>query len=174
MLKGQDVVILLKILANLDNQWSQRELAKRLCMSQSEVSSGLKRLKQSKLITISPDDDLPRPIIEATQEYLLHGLKYSFPAKLGEMTPGIATSIGAPVLKRMIVSGNEPPPVWSYTQGESLGLALQPLYRSVPKSIIEFPDNNFYELLTLVDAIRHGGAKVRLVASNILKEILSN
>lgn len=70
--------------------------------------------------------------------------------------------------------GSDPIPVWPYGEGDKRGLAVEPLYRSVPQSITQFPDQLFYELLVLVDAIRFGRARERNIAIKLLKEKIKN
>jgi len=173
MLKGQDVVILIKLLANAGESWSQRDLARLLCMSQSEVNAGLKRLKIAGLVRIHSETVLPQPVLQASKEYLVHGVKYSFPVSLEEYTAGVPTSIAAPIFKDKLILGDEPLPVWPYSKGTARGIALKPLYSSVPQSVIEFPDQTFYDLLSLVDTIRQGRARERNLAIKMLEEYLS-
>lgn len=63
-----------------------------------------------------------------------------------------------------------PPPI----HGNQRGLAIEPLYRSVPQSLIEHPDTLFYDLLALIDAIRCGRVRERNIAAQLLKEKLYN
>ena len=173
MLKSQDCVILLKIIANLNRSWTQRELAQELYISQSEIHSGIKRLTMAGLVRYGETDNSPNPIMQAAAEYLLHGLKYSFPAKIGEYTRGIATGVGAPIFKGKIILGNDPIPIWPYGKGDVQGVAVQPLYPGVPQSIIENPDPKFYDLLSLIDVLRVGRARERAIAIKLLKEYLN-
>jgi len=182
MLKPQDIVILLKILSimvlNKNDQGeylSQNKLATLLCMSVSEVNAGIKRLVQSRLLAPVLTDDPKNKIIflpskSACEECLISGVKYFFPVELGSYTRGIATSYAAPILEQHFILGDDPIPVWPYGEGDKRGLALEPLYSSVPKSLTQFPDQTFYELLVLVDAIRSGRARERNIATALLKE----
>jgi hypothetical protein len=183
MLKPQDIVILLKILSTMtvskDNKgmMPQNELAFRLCMSASEVHAGIKRLVLSGLLSPVLTDEPKNKIVlkpnkKACEECLISGVKYFFPVQLGAYTRGIVTSYAAPVLEKHLVLGNDPVPVWPYGEGNMRGLALEPLYSSVPKSIAQFPDHHFYELLVLVDAIRSGRAREKNIAIQLLKEKL--
>jgi hypothetical protein len=188
MLKPQDVVLLLKLLANYDHlKWSQAQMARDLCISVSEINGGIKRLISSGLLIIASPvltgmhglnarlqsiqqiDKLYQPVLNACGEFLIYGVKYMFPAKLGEMTSGIATSYAAPVLKGY-TRGNDPVPVWPYAMGPQRGMSLEPLYPSVPKSVSLFPDTEFYDLLCLVDTLRQGNVRERTQASKILIE----
>lgn len=172
MLKGQDVVILIKLLAVHNANWSQRDLAQMLCMSQSELNAALKRLKLAGLLVKNSNSGIMRPVLAAAKEYLVYGVKYSFPASLGEYTPGILTGIAAPVFDGKFVLGDDPLPVWPYSKGTLRGVALKPLYSSVPQSVIEFPDQKFYDLLALVDAIRQGRARELNMAVKMLEGLL--
>lgn len=182
MLKPQDIVILLKILSKKTSlkgsfdELSQNKLAVLLCMSNSEVNAGIKRLSLSQLlgpVFIEKNKTVLLPIKSACEECLIFGVKYFFPVQLGAYSRGIATSYAAPIFSKQIVLGSDPIPVWPYGEGDQRGLALEPLYRSVPDSIYQYPDQAFYELLTLVDAIRSGRARERSIAIKLLKEKIS-
>ena len=114
------------------------------------------------------------PIRAACEECLISGVKYFFPAQLGTYTRGIATSYAAPIFKNHIMVGQNPIPVWPYAEGTERGLALKPLYRSVPESVTQYPDQLFYESLTLIDAIRAGRARERNIAIKLLKEKIND
>lgn len=179
MLKPQDIVLLLKLLSNQEHtSWSQNQLATHLCMSPSEINASIKRLCRSGLIRQVPQQDTSKqnyvPVKQACLEFLISGLKYVYPSQLGEYTRGIATSYAAPIFEKKIMVGNDPIPVWPYAEGDRRGLALEPLYPSVPKSIVKYPDQEFYNLLTLVDALRQGRARERNIAMQLLREKLDN
>ncbi|MDF1685129.1 MAG: hypothetical protein P1U36_10815 [Legionellaceae bacterium] len=173
-IKSQDIVVLVKILANQsDIPWSQNTLARELCLSPSQINMAFKRLVTAGLMTPYHPPSKPQPIIQACEEFFIHGLKYVFPAKLGEIARGVPTSYAAPILNEHIVAGHDPVPVWPYADGEVRGLALKPLYSSVPAAVIKNPDPLFYNMLALLDAIRCGRAREKQIAiqelSNILK-----
>ncbi|WP_019218397.1 hypothetical protein [Legionella tunisiensis] len=183
MLKPQDIVILLKILANKHpDKLLQKVLALYLCMSGSEIHEGMKRLELSGLLgpiyRKSEDSNsnsnkiIRMPIKSACEECLIYGVKYFFPVQLGSYTRGIPTSYAGPLFEKYIRLGDDPIPVWPYAEGEHRGLALEPLYRSVPQAIAKYPDQPFYELLVLIDAIRAGRARERNIAIKLLREKL--
>ncbi|NCT57129.1 MAG: hypothetical protein GW760_05385 [Legionella sp.] len=186
MLKPQDIVILLKILSTMmlikdtPDEMTQSKLATHLCMSASEVHAGIKRLVLSGLLgtvikeTTTPHKIVFMPIKSACEECLISAVKYFFPVQIGTYTRGIATSYAAPLFKKHIFLGDDPVPVWPYAEGDQRGLALEPLYRSVPQSITQYPDPSFYELLVLIDAIRSGRVRERNIATKLLKERISN
>ena len=113
---------------------------------------------------------LDRPNVSALEEFLIHGLKYAFPAERGGMTRGLPTSYAAEPLKHLISPGAEPIPVWPHSEGKSRGIALAPLYKSVP--IAAMNDPLLYEQLALVDAIRDGRARERKLAEEEISKRL--
>ncbi len=205
MLKSQDCILLIKLLANPNRDWSQRQLAKELFISLAEVNYGIKRLEGALLlrkdqsrpvesksiekknmnlkgipgiefefaIEKSIDNEKEKfqyiPILSAATEFLIHGIKYLFPGKLGEFTRGIPTAYGAPIYSDKIVLGNDPIPVWPYARGTVRGVALEPIHSSVPQSLDISADVHFYELLVLIDAIRVGRARERNMAVEMLE-----
>ncbi len=175
MLKPQDIVILLKLLAHPDHlNWSQHQLATHLCLSPSAINASLVRLNKAGLLNLGIGDKRYQPVRAACEELLVHGIKYFFPTQLGDLTAGIATSYAAPVFKRQITLGQDPIPVWPSAEGKRRGLALEPLYHCVPASLIRYPDRAFYDLLALIDAIRQGRARERNLGVELLKERLND
>ena len=90
-------------------------------------------------------------------EFLLHGVRYAFPAHRGALTPGIPNAYAAPPLNEMLTQSSEPPPGWPHAQGSARGMELSPLYKTAPKAAQQ--DSKLYEFLALVDSI--GGGRVR-------------
>jgi len=78
----------------------------------------------------------------------------------------VFTDYAAPPLKDAIASGDELPPVWPWRDGDTRGIALQPLYKTAPVAALQDPF--LYELLALVDAIRDGRARERKIAEKEL------
>lgn len=164
-LKPQDILVLLKI-ASLESDWSYRKLSSELSMSLGEVHNALDRAERAQLF----DSKRKRPRTQALLEFLIHGIKYAFPAERGSITRGIPTSYAAAPLKEMIVSEDELPPVWPSKYGETRGYTLEPLFSSVPEAVEH--DTKLYELLSLVDAIRDGRARERNIAAELLSKRL--
>lgn len=169
MLKAQDIVLLVKLLAKPEHlNWPQNKLALHLCYSVSAVNPGIKRLKQSNLLRSRLEGNLYQPVLAACEEFLISAVKYIYPGELGGYTRGIPTCYAAPVFGGEIMEGNDGIPVWPHEEGKQRGLALKPLYHNIPKSITEFPDQAFYDLLALIDALRFGRARERNMAEKIL------
>lgn len=168
MLKPQDIVIVMKILAKSEQPWSQGGLAVELGMSASEVNGGIKRASLSGLLRKKDNKVIPNK--KAIEEFLLHGLKYVFPAERGEPTRGIAAAYAAPVFNGKFVVSEDLPPVWSYAKGDVKGFMLKPLYKSVPVAVKN--DSILYDYMAIVDALRSGRVREVAAAKQLLKDIL--
>jgi hypothetical protein len=108
--------------------------------------------------------------ISAAEEFLLHGVKYVFPAKLGSETRGIPTAWAAMPLAAQLAPVSELPPIWPHPAGETRGIAFEPLHPIVPEAALR--DNALRERLALVDALRGGDARARGLAEDLLMERL--
>lgn len=169
-LKPQDVVVLLKLLNYGDDRPSYVQMGEELFLSPSEVHASVKRAKEAHLIVGLEPDATPNK--EAILEFLVHGLKYSFPPERGELARGMPTSYAAEPLKQKISLGNDPPPVWPSPEGTARGYSLKPLYKTVPRAAQA--DQKLYEMLALVDAIRDGRARDRQIAEQELRHRLGS
>lgn len=167
-LKPQDVYVVLKLVALGSHRLSYSHLALELVMSPSEVHASVKRARASRLLHEPGLES--RPNIGALEEFLNHGLKYSFPAERGELTRGVATSYGAAPLRALIAPANDPIPVWQYEEGKQRGISLAPLYKTAPVAALR--DQAFYELLVLADALRDGRIRERNIAATELRRRL--
>lgn len=169
MLKPQDIVVALKLCGYVPNlRPSYGVIAAELKMSASEVHSAVQRLKNSRLLHSSEMNE--KPNLSALEEFLIHGVKYAFPATRGGLTRGMPTSYAAEPLSRLIKAGNEPVPVWADPNGMTRGISLTPLYKTVPEAAKR--DSLLYERLALIDAIRDGRARERNLAEKELKNSL--
>jgi hypothetical protein len=117
--------------------------------------------------TLERGNQLNRPCL---LEFLLHGLRYVFPAEIGAPTRGVLTSDAAQPLKQVIIDSGDLSPVWPYPEGKVRGYSLKPLHKNVPQAALEDP--RLYELLALVDALRNGRAREREIAGKELKKRL--
>lgn len=166
MLKGEDIVLLLK-LTHQSPDWTVRTLERETTIPRSVVQRSLKRLSEAGLF----DPRRRMASVSQTEEFLIHGLRYVFPGSVNGESRGFATAWGAaPLVDKLSVPPNELPPVWPSAQGDTRGLALQPLHTSVVEAAQRDP--LLREQLTLVDAIRIGDARIRGLAAGLLADRL--
>ena len=162
-LKPQDIVVVLKLLVSSEGT-SYSALADELSMSPSEVHAAVKRAGAAGLVDMDTKEVKRKPLLE----FLIHGLKYAFPAVRGTVTRGVPTAHAAPPLSKSFTSNDDLPPVWPCANGTVRGYELKPLYRCVPAAAKE--DASLYELLSLVDALRGGRARERKLAEEQLRK----
>jgi DNA-binding transcriptional MocR family regulator len=167
MLKGEDMVLLMKLASHPDAIPTVRALEAETGIPRSVVQRALKRLALAGLL----NDQRGRVNVAQTEEFLLHGLRYVFPAALEGETRGIPTAWAAEPLAQQISSPpGDLPPVWPDSQGLQRGLALQPLHPAAPTAARR--DRDLAELLTLADALRLGDARIRGTAATMLADRL--
>lgn len=162
-LKPQDVVVLFSLLLVRKSDWVVAEIASAACLSSSETHAAIKRLSLSGLFSSAAR----RPVLPAVQEFLIHALKYAFPAEIGgRRGRGMPTAHSAPPLAAKIAGEEEDVAVWPCPYGNARGVWVSPLYKSVPDAAQRDPD--MYELLALADAVCIGRARERKLAGELL------
>lgn len=105
-------------------------------------------------------------------EFLLHGLKYVWPAQFGPVCGGIPTSHSMTPISKTIVSSENDQYVWPHAYGTMRGHSVPPLYASAPDAALKDPE--LHELLALIDALRVGRARERKIATEELTKRLNS
>jgi hypothetical protein len=149
-MKSQDIVILLK-LVSLEQQkeeggarpggdlphedpYSVRGLESALGISKSEVNASIMRSVSSGLAAKGRASGQATPNRRNLNNFIIHGLKFVFPAKPGAMTRGLPTAFAAAPLKNLLISAGEYIYVWPYAKGKDMGQSVEPLFRTVPEA----------------------------------------
>ncbi len=156
--------MLLKLLCRpVDDGWTYQELADELVMSASEVHAALKRCHEAGLY----NPHTRHPNEPALREFLVHGLRYVFPARPGPIVQGLPTSYAMEPLKHKLRFVQAEAPVMPLPGGPSRGPEIKPLYTSAPKAAKRDP--RLHELLAVVDALRTGRLRERHLAEQALE-----
>ena len=163
-LRPQDVVVLAKLLTYKTGRPPIARMSSELALSGSEVHAALRRLATSRLL--SDDASGNRPLLENAEEFLVHGVKYMFPARRGEVTRGVPTSHSAVPLIGHFGPSSDLPVVWPLLEGSQRGVTLEPLYKTLPG--VALRDQALYELMVLIDALREGRPRERQIAKEEL------
>jgi hypothetical protein len=189
MMKSQDLVVLLKLvsledeehnkgqeLAHLrgkqgDDPYSVRGLEAALGISKTEISASINRSLASGLAIKDRKTGRPKPNRRHLSEFIVHGLKFVFPAKPGSMQRGLPTAFAAPVLKKSLHSAGDLISVWPYAHGRDLGQSIEPLFKTVPEAAEK--DDGLYAYLALIDAIRLGNQREANLAADVLAKRLA-
>jgi predicted transcriptional regulator len=166
MLKGQDVVVLLKLFDSAEPV-PVRELADQLGYDVAGTHRAMRRLGEAGLY--SPER---RRVVSArAEEFLIHSVKFTFPAQRGGEVRGIPTAWAAAPLKAELAESAGLPPVWPYPTGTVRGLRFDPLHAIVPR--VAQADPRLWGRLALVDALRgSNSARIAELAAKLLRDSL--
>lgn len=163
MLKGQDIVVLVAVIG--EDGPTIPALAERIGSDLASVHRSLLRLEEVRLLR-----EGRRVNLVNCEELLVHALRYMFPAKFSGESRGVPTAWAAPALASVFASDDGPPPVWPSWDGEVRGIAVEPLYKSVPE--VARRDPELYRRLAFVDALRFGEARHRREAERAFRAIM--
>jgi len=167
-LKPQDIVVCLKLATWPDDNWRYETLAFSLGLSVSETHAAIKRLRWARLL----DGTSKRPLRRNLLEMLNSGIKYFYTAQSGGQVTGLPTAFSASPLIEHLAKPDFPLFVWPYAEGTTYGIALQPLYRTVPMAALQ--DKQLYELLALTDAMRIHAPRSTILTMELLRERIHN
>ena len=169
-LRPQDLLVLLRLSLPSKASFSYASIALELGLTASETHAVVERAIAAQL-AFKNVKNKPVVIQEALKLFVVHGARYCFPAMRGEMTRGVPTGHSAAPIKNLVIAApNEPALVWPHKKGTVRGMALFPLYPSVPEAALRNPA--LYEVLVLFDAIRAGSPRERALAIPLLEERL--
>jgi hypothetical protein len=163
-IRPQDIVVLLKIICfnKSKTNWLRKDLADSLSLSNSEITNVFERLRHSGLI------DVNRNVIQvnAFYEFLIHGLKATFPPYVGPETRGILTGTNA--FQTSNIKGLNY--VWEHYNGQHRGNSLSPLYPEVVSAVQN--DSLLYGALCACDMLRIGQTREINFAREWLKKFM--
>jgi len=165
--KPQDVLIVLKIACWRNRNWRAAELARELRISPAEISMALERARRVGFLDAHKRLVMKAPFLE----FLIHAVKYVFPAEPGPLGRGIPTAHSALPLAGRIISEDNDQYVWPHDEGQVRGQTIAPLYETAPDAAREDP--KLYEFLALIDALRVGRARERNIAAHEVENRLS-
>lgn len=153
---------------NIHKQHSIRGISELTGISKTEVGNSLNRSYLSGLAFKDRKNKHPRVQKRDFYNFIVHGLKYVFPAEVSMMERGIPTSFASPALREHVESAGNLIYIWPDPRGKSIGQSVKPLFTSVPFAVKQ--DRDLYELLALADAIRLGNAREAKLATTQLEE----
>ena len=165
-MRPQDIVVLLKIVSKKNSPWLMKELASELMISPSEISESINRSMIAGLI--SQDKQTVNKL--SLLDFLRYGFRYVYPQWPGGLTRGFPTAHSAPPLNDLILSVEIY--VWPHENGKVRGQAIGPLYPKLPDACVNNPE--FYQYMSLLDAIRTGKTRERRIAFELLTKKIDN
>jgi hypothetical protein len=171
MLKPQDIVVSLKLLQSLGDGpvATYATLAAALYLSPSEAHAAVARGLEVGILRKPPDSrrTMPQPVAATLEEFLIHGLKYVWPAKRGAVTRGYPTGSSLGTVAGLL---DVPEPsislVWPHPEGTLRGESVLPLYPRAVEACLNDPV--LYGWLALLDVLRlKSGREASLAARAI-------
>ncbi|RAH33029.1 hypothetical protein [Pantoea agglomerans] len=170
-LKQKGIIEFSGIEAYRDSLYTVRSLERTTGVGKTQIADSINRCIDIGLAKRDRKYGVPRTNKKSLLEFVIYGIKYVFPAKMGELTRGIATSFSAPALNEKLFSSGELIAVWPDERAKSKGLKVIPLFHTVPYAVRQ--DGDLYAMLALVDAIRLGNQREAGVAANILEKMFT-
>lgn len=137
-LRPHDVAVALQIIITPHDSFAA--LANGLNLSASEVHGSVQRLRLAKLLGSS----LARRVHKTPLEmFILHGVRYAFPAELGTPGQGVPTAHSGPALREHFAASAKHAPedayVWASAHGTVRGVAISPLYAGAAATAVSSP-----------------------------------
>lgn len=167
-LRPQDVVTAIKIVLLASRPTTYLELSQELHLSVSEVYASSQRLRAAALLSSNTQEFLINRA--GLREFIIHGVKYAFPALLGASVRGVVTGIDGSRLRDEFAGAGESVLVWPDPDGRQRGISILPFYPKVTLAVRS--DSAMYEALALVDVLRAGAAREREAAEILLGQLI--
>jgi hypothetical protein len=163
VLSPTDIYVLAGVLAGPGGKATLRELALDLHVDHTLVHRSLKRAEEAGLY----NKDSKQVNRANFEELMIHAARFIAPAPLGQITRGVPAAWAAePISRRVRQGGEEPPPVWPDVDGNVRGQAMKPLHPAALRGSQDSPA--LADLLSMIDSLRAGDARVRQVAAEEL------
>jgi hypothetical protein len=131
MLKPQDILVALKLVALGKERWTYASLAESLDLSVSETHAAVKRGLEARLLTKLDHRGLqavrPLPNLAHLERLIVHGMPYLMPVPRGprKIFMGMPTADGvSPLNDEFFTSSDYAPPVWPTRRGPTKGASI--------------------------------------------------
>lgn len=172
MLLPRDILVVLKLHLIDDPRQSYERLGADVGLGASTLHRSVGRLMEAGLLT--PERRVKRADL---LDLLVYGVRFVYYTRPKEPTRGMPTAHAAAPLKHLLATGSsnfavsgEAIPVWPDPLGSAQGYAVEPLDPIAPSASRR--DERLYELLALVDAMRIGHTRDRMLAIKELQQRL--
>ncbi|HEY0928532.1 MAG TPA: hypothetical protein VGE27_01330 [Gemmatimonas sp.] len=159
-LRPFDIAVALRLVLVPEDRYEP--LANALATSTSAVHRAVARLQQAGLCGMGT-----RTVNkEALREFLVHGVRYTFPPVHGPERTGLPTAGAHPALAESLGEQAGPRLVWPSEGGTARGESLTPLFTGMTR--VAQRDSRMHELLATVDLLRVGSDEQREAAGALL------
>ena len=128
---------------------------------QGEIAKSLSRLNKAGLVNEK------RVSRSAALEFILHAIKYVFPAEVGALSVGVPTGISSPAHAKMVIQNGDDVYVWPHPQGKKRGQSIKPFYPKLADAALK--DLEYYAFMSAIEILRIGRARERKLAEQYLE-----
>ena len=147
------------------SDWTFDRLARELYSSPSKIFRALRRAEACHLY-----DSNRKHIRKSELLSLLRVVRHIFPFEPAGIARGVLTGPSGPAaLERMAVLPDAINYVWKDASSDIQGMVVKPIIPNATKLVY---DTNMYSYLCLVDELRVGGARERVLALEDLENLL--
>lgn len=161
-LRPFDVAVALRLHLVPEDRYEPLALA--LATSTSAVHRSVARLQRAGLCGVGSRTVVPN----ALHEFLVHGVRYVFPAIQGPERDGLPTAAAHPELAQLLgVDETARMLVWPMEGGSVRGDSLVPLFNGVTK--VASRDPQLHRLLAYVDVLRIGTPHQQRAVADLLQ-----
>ncbi|MEO8673579.1 MAG: hypothetical protein ABI411_19885 [Tahibacter sp.] len=169
-LKGQDIVVALKLALTLRGGFTYVTAASSLGLAPSRVHASVKMLLEARLAV---GDTKNGVLINRARllPLLIYGLPFFLPPLTGGIGRGMATAFELDEIREGILDDNRERYVWPDPAGSHRGVALAPLHSCV--NIAATNDATLYRSLMAIDAVRVGAIRERNIATSVLTKLFA-
>ena len=164
-MRPYDILIALKIVSFNSEDWRIIDIAYNIHLSPSEVYDGINRLHKAEIMHMRK-----HVVKKHFVEFLIHGVKYCFPAIPGIKSRGILTAHSSEFFKKIISDYKKDTYVWPSEKGNASGTSIIPFHKNIPEFIQK--DRFMYEYLSYIDAIRIGRKREKAYAEKQILKLL--
>lgn len=175
MLKPHDIIVALKLIRPSPDAVvpTYARLASGVGLSASEAHAAVERGLRAGLLRKDPLSERTMPVanLTALREFLVHGLKYVWPAERGAVARGIPTATSVSTIAAVLnVPAPAMPLIWPKPDGTVRGETIEPLYPRVVSLCAS--DTELHEWLALIDILRLKAGREAALAANEIERRL--
>ena len=164
-LRPFDVAVALRLILIPEDRYEP--LANALATSTSAVHRAVARLQHAGICGSGS-----RTVNKAAlHEFLVHGLRYSFPPVHGPERAGLPTAGAHPAIVAALGENAGPQLVWPMEGGPSRAESLTPLFSGMTRVVQR--NGRMHEMLATVDLLRVGTPEQRAAAGTLLTRQLA-
>ncbi len=169
-MKGNEILVLAKLIFNNNKEISFEKLGKTLFLSASQIYYAANSLAEKGLIRKQQAKKTTKFQILKNNcyDFFVCGMRYIFPLKKEAKYFGVETLTTDLFKEGEKITGKETY-VWPYAEGNSYGIGIVPIHKNIPK--ISLNDIQVYRFFIILDFLRSNNPRDILIGKKQLQLI---